>query len=306
VLRPAAVPPAIHVPALGPAIARLSQTLTALTTSHATNSHSLSTLGEERARNDEREAELRKMIALAEEKRGWFAAFREWVESVATFLDEKVCILLPTSNRLQAHGFQFPALEKLENEHISILKERSDMVLRRRQADDEDDLSNFLGTLPVSAQPEPEQLDELGRVVPQANPAAARRDRRSARNIRRTYRRGRSQANQGEEGYSTDNSLPPSDAADYASAMRTLTADGEAILSDVRSEDFNDPNLGLGKWFSEWRSRFGESYTGAWGGLGLVGAWEFWVRMELLGWNPLEVSLCAGSGVLALMALSPG
>lgn len=30
------------------------------------------------------------MIAKAEDKRSWFSAFREWVESVATFLDEKV------------------------------------------------------------------------------------------------------------------------------------------------------------------------------------------------------------------------
>lgn len=33
---------------------------------------------------------MRDMIAKAEEKRSWFSAFREWMESVATFLDEKV------------------------------------------------------------------------------------------------------------------------------------------------------------------------------------------------------------------------
>ncbi|KAG2107196.1 uncharacterized protein F5147DRAFT_653426 [Suillus discolor] len=39
-----------------------------------------------------------------------------------------------------------------------------------------------------------------------------------------------------------------------------------------------------------WHRHFGDSYTGAWGGLGLVIAWEFWVWLELLGWNPLENS----------------
>jgi GC-rich sequence DNA-binding factor len=29
-------------------------------------------------------------IGKAEAKRSWFAAFREWIETVATFLDEKV------------------------------------------------------------------------------------------------------------------------------------------------------------------------------------------------------------------------
>lgn len=32
---------------------------------------------------------MRQMIEKAERKRSWFAAFREWVEGVASFLDEK-------------------------------------------------------------------------------------------------------------------------------------------------------------------------------------------------------------------------
>lgn len=47
-------------------------------------------LGEEQLQLEAREKEMRDMIAKAEDKRSWFAAFREWVESVATFLDEKV------------------------------------------------------------------------------------------------------------------------------------------------------------------------------------------------------------------------
>ena len=54
------------------------------------------------------------------------------------------------------------------------------MITRRRKADDEDDLSLFLGSLPQTA-PTTEELDELGRVVPQANPGATRRERLSAR-----------------------------------------------------------------------------------------------------------------------------
>lgn len=47
-------------------------------------------LGEEQLKLEAREKEMRDMIAKAEDKRSWFSAFREWVESVATFLDEKV------------------------------------------------------------------------------------------------------------------------------------------------------------------------------------------------------------------------
>ena len=50
----------------------------------------MTTLAEERLQLEAREQEMREMIVKAEEKRSWFAEFREWVESVATFLDEKV------------------------------------------------------------------------------------------------------------------------------------------------------------------------------------------------------------------------
>jgi hypothetical protein len=91
-----AVPDVTPIPSLGPAIQRLSQSLTALTVSHADNSASMRKLAEEREQLDVREAELRGMVAKAEAKRSWFVAFREYVESVATFLDEKVRHPSPT------------------------------------------------------------------------------------------------------------------------------------------------------------------------------------------------------------------
>lgn len=168
-----------------------------------------------------------------------------------------------------------------------VLKERSDMIAQRRRLDVQDDLSLVFGSLPTTTD-DPEEVDDLGRVAPRANPAAVRRERRTAR-IARRRERAKNVETQREEGYSTDSSLSPSDAMDYQSALERITNDGRDLLSDVRAAEFRDPSLGLAKWFGEWRGRFGDSYTGAWGGLGLVGAWEFWVRLELLGWNPLEV-----------------
>lgn len=193
--------------------------------------------------------------------------------------------------RLEAYSLQFPQLEKLEDEHVSLLQERYDMISKRRRVDDEDDLSLFLGLVPSPAQQTTDETDELGRTVQRANPTAARHNRIAARSGRRLRRRAQDQQRQEEEGYSTDDTLPPSDGADFEIAIEKLLAKGKDVLSDVRAKDFKDPNKGLGKWFSEWRERFGESYTGAWGGLGMVGGWEFWTRLEILGWNPLEVSL---------------
>jgi GC-rich sequence DNA-binding factor len=87
-----AVPPTTSLPTLNAAVDRLAEALTKLTTSHATHSTSIVTLAEDRKQLDERESELRKMVESAETKRGWFTAYREWVESLAIFLDEKVCL----------------------------------------------------------------------------------------------------------------------------------------------------------------------------------------------------------------------
>lgn len=86
----AAVPAMTPIPTLGPAIARLTAALTALTTSHAQNTTTTISLADERAQLEVREKEMRNMIVEAEDKRSWFSAFRDWIESVATFLDEKV------------------------------------------------------------------------------------------------------------------------------------------------------------------------------------------------------------------------
>ena len=190
---------------------------------------------------------------------------------------------------------QFPRLEQLEDEHVSFLKERRDMIQARRRAENEDDLSMFLGSLPTLPHTEPEELDEMGRVVPRLNAEATRGDRRAARAARRALRLKKGRQNQDEEGYSTDATLPSSDAADYLAALQRLSHQRDQILSDVKANEFKDPSRGIGTRFAAWRERFEDSYVGAWGGLGLVGAWEFWTRLEMLGWNPFGVNLAQSS-----------
>ncbi len=50
----------------------------------------MASLADERQALGLKEKEMRSMVEKAEQKRSWFHAFREWVEAVATFLDEKV------------------------------------------------------------------------------------------------------------------------------------------------------------------------------------------------------------------------
>ncbi|SJL07673.1 uncharacterized protein ARMOST_11023 [Armillaria ostoyae] len=259
----ASIPPMTAVPTLGPALSRLTQQLTQLTTSHAINTTALNSLAQERGELDDREIEMRGMVGKAEEKRAWFSSFKEWIEGVAGFLDEK-----------------YPLLEKLEEEHLSLLQERSDMVKKRRTQDDEDDLSSFLGKLPLPA--EAEETDDLGRTVPNPNSAAQKALRRAARIARRQQRQNNKEA---EEGYSTDSELSPSDEQAYSAAVEFLATKTKEVLSDVRAPEFRDP--GKGRW-SAWREQYTDSYVNAYGGLGVVSVWEFWARLECVGWNCIE------------------
>jgi GC-rich sequence DNA-binding factor len=171
---------------------------------------------------------------------------------------------------------QSPQLERLEDEHTSLLKEKADMISQRRKRDDEDDLALCFGDLPQLADEQP--------------PTSTRQGRSAARIQRRQQRRRANPSTQtAEEGYSTDSSLPPPESQDFQTALAMLQEKAGHVLGDVRAKEFRDPRIGLGKWFGEWREKYEDIYVGAWGGLGLIGAWEFWARLEIVGWNPFQV-----------------
>jgi GC-rich sequence DNA-binding factor len=104
---------------------------------------------------------------------------------------------------------------------------------------------------------------------------------------RRRVRLEKRKAEEDEEGYSTDSSLPPPDEEAYVEAMKNLYSRKKEVLADVRAEEFRDP--GKGRW-NTWRERYTDSYVNAWGGLGVVGVWEFWARLEMVGWDCIQAS----------------
>jgi GC-rich sequence DNA-binding factor len=183
---------------------------------------------------------------------------------------------------------QYPSLERIEDDHTSLLRERLDFVSQRRRQDDEDDLSSVYGALPPPAEdPKAEPaVDDLGRTIPEASQPLLKRERRAARDARRHRRLSRTAPEADEEGYSTDSSLPPADASDYTTALSSLKTRTKEILADVRAEEFKNPSST--RW-NAWRDKYGESYRNAWGGLGIISVWEFWVRLETATWDCIEV-----------------
>lgn len=222
---------------------------------------------------------------LANSETGWRASRASWTRRYAGFTLQRTKI-----NFNHLFTSQYPLLEKLEEEQVSLLRERHDLVNSRRLADDEDDLTTFFGPLPVvdTPQTEPEETDDLGRMIPKPSPTELRKERRAARAMRHEQRlRKRSTAaGDQEEGYSTDSSLPPPDEEDYRSAVSGLSSQLKDVLADVRAEEFRNPT---GAKWNAWREKYGDTYRNAWGGLGVVSAWEFWVRLEITGWDCIEV-----------------
>jgi GC-rich sequence DNA-binding factor len=83
------VPQPSALPTLDAAIQRLTNSMSQLVASHAMNTSSMTKLADEQTILDEKGKDMRSMVVNAETKRSWFSSFRDWVETVAAFLDEK-------------------------------------------------------------------------------------------------------------------------------------------------------------------------------------------------------------------------
>jgi GC-rich sequence DNA-binding factor len=188
-----------------------------------------------------------------------------------------------------------PVLQKIEKDMMLHYKERHDIYTKRRLQDDADDLALCVGIVAPTEADEEEEVDELGRTRRKVDESGAysgvrraRREERAARRQRRNARKPTSRTE--EDGYSTDSSLGEGDAEDYQMAQAALQARVQALSSDVKAEDFRDPELGLAVRFGGWRKQYEDEYSNAYGGLAMVQGWEYWARQEMVGWEPSRVS----------------
>ncbi|KAM0752770.1 hypothetical protein T439DRAFT_342265 [Meredithblackwellia eburnea MCA 4105] len=285
--RAAPIPSSSTLPSLSGVSSRLTSALTSLKSDHLQDSSALDHFAREREELDAQEKELREEVQKAEQRNRWFAEFKGFIEEVAAFLDEKHALL-----------------EKIEKSNFSIQKERYEIVGKRRFADDSDDVALFTGATvspvfvlkPPGQEEEDEEeettapeTDEFGRVKPdeKAPRSAVREERRESRRRRSASKLGNSG---GAGGDGTDDELDVGDSQDLAAALSSLREDLVGVFSDVKADDFRDPNLGIRRKFEEWRAKFAEDYQNAFGGLALVGVWEFWARVEMAMWNPFGIA----------------
>lgn len=186
---------------------------------------------------------------------------------------------------------QYPELEKIEKENVDLIRERQLTLSRRRLDDDSDDLALCLGV------PYNDPASNKSSIGDPSAPSDA--EERNARRANRASRVSQPGLNPTEEGYLSDSALPDADTADYMAARSELRDRLQTVLGDVGAEDFRDPEVGLAKRFALWQQEYGEDYQGAYGGIAMVQAWEFWARWEMGDWDPLDVSVAraTNSGV---------
>ena len=268
--------------------ARLAASLTELQSTRSTADTLLAQLDNERTGTNKQTEELRLEVDRVSSKFEWYVSFKAWSEDIASFLEDK-----------------FPALEKIEADNLSVQRERMQLVEERRYKDDSDDLASFTGaSVPLTWESQAAngdthgaesagsmaEVDEFGRSVGSSDDLAAKSSSRKIRRLERARRRT-ALASTSYTGTETEDELQTSDAADLKSAGAALHNDISSLFADVQADEFKDPEAGIRPKFAEWLAKFPDDFNNAFGGLAMVGTWEFWARSEMAAWNPFGVSL---------------
>ncbi|BEI96045.1 hypothetical protein CcaverHIS631_0109940 [Cutaneotrichosporon cavernicola] len=261
---PTPIPASRPVPTISSAVGRIEQRMAALKATTEEHERNLENATRELVLLEEQERDLRKQVESTEGKRAWVEEFQGWVETLGHFLEEKV-----------------PLLDVIEKDANRFAQERAERISVRRAGDDSDDLALVLGVAANQTRPEEQSASES------APNSDARKIRRQAHADRRARRRGIVAAPD-DDGLSTDDELDGDLADDYEAAQHEIERRVHGLLEDVKAEDLRDPEVGAAVRFAEWRKRYPEEYEGAFGGLSLVQAWEFWARGEMVGWDPVR------------------
>ncbi|KAI9258992.1 nineteen complex-related protein 2-domain-containing protein [Phascolomyces articulosus] len=214
------------------------------------------------------EKDLEKEIVRESERYDYFQGLMSYVNDLGEFLDAK-----------------FPELETLEKEAHEMMATKYDVVAKRRWQDDLDDLREF-SKVPEQEENDQEMeegVDEFGRGHDLRDSASVVQQRK----IERQQRIGEHEdlTNVQEQGLWSDDELAEDWDARQEQKLDVIQNDKiPALLEDV-SDEFGSLEMVKSK-FEAWKTSFYEDYSKAFGSLSLPGAFEFYVRCELVTWNP--------------------
>jgi hypothetical protein len=213
------------------------------------------------------ESDLTKEIERGSKRYTYFQELAQYTEDLGEFLDAK-----------------FPELEKLESQVHDTISSKTEIVLARRYQDNLDDLCCFTDiiatTIDEEMTDEPE-IDEFGRVKELRNSDSAKKRRRQERIER--IQRNNADLQWTDDEMSEEYYDKKQDKLDHVE-----TEDIQELMQDV-GEDFKTLNNVM-EHYEAWKLDYYDDYEKAYGSLSLPGAFEFYIRTELVSWDPFNVS----------------
>ncbi|KAI8086841.1 nineteen complex-related protein 2-domain-containing protein [Gilbertella persicaria] len=262
--RPAQIPETAALPTLSDMMTSMDLSITQINESiqhyESNLAESLKTI----ENSTQIESDLDRQIEKSSERYNYFQGLAQFVNDLGEFLDAK-----------------FPDLEQLEAQVHDILATRTDIVTSRRWQHQLDDLCMFY----IVKEAEKEEIDEFGRV---RNSATALQRRQSERQ-KRMQRLVESEGDEviREQGLFTDDEMTEEYEIKRDTQLQDIqTTSIEQLLSDV-SPEFSSLRAVKDK-FEAWKLDFTEDYEKAFGSLSLPGAFEFYIRTELVSWDPFS------------------
>ncbi|CAG8448617.1 2100_t:CDS:10 [Ambispora leptoticha] len=244
----ASIPINLPIPSFSEVESRLAQELNNLQDLYKNHQMELTQLKRDFHNDMEASERYGSELQRAKKQYTYFQELKTFVEDLVEFLDAK-----------------FPILEENENAFLSCLSEATDMIIKRRLQEDSDDLAFIFG-----------KTDDTHIYRQQLR-----------ENRIRTLVKNKGQADIAEEeGLSTDDELEETEKNEILSKIGLISEQHTELFSDVRDE-FKSISLIKSK-FEEWKSEYREEYLKAYGGLSLPGVFEFYIRYELLLWDPFK------------------
>ncbi|KAI9018486.1 nineteen complex-related protein 2-domain-containing protein [Phycomyces nitens] len=265
--KPAQIPLETTLPSMADVMLKLD-----VTSSHLTHSLDEQNTQIKNAEKNLRNAnaskeDLEKEIERSSKRYNYFQELMSYVNDLGEMLDAK-----------------FPELTKLEEEAHALFFTKYEVVTERRWEDDLDDLALF-AILP-HMEVEEEQVDEFGRVIEVKSSEASRQRRREER-LGRIKKRDMEDE---DAAMWTDDDMQEEWILQKEDRLETIRTQKIAeLLSDV-SDEFKPLRTVMDR-FGAWKTEFYEDYQKAFGSLSLPGAFEFYVRCELVSWDPFEEAI---------------
>ncbi|GAB1610930.1 PAX3- and PAX7-binding protein 1-like [Argonauta hians] len=200
--------------------------------------------------------EAERSCGVLEERFRFFQETRGYVRDLVECLNEKV-----------------PVLCDLEARMASLLRHRSERLSVRRQQDVRDQCQDYTAS-------------KVKVVIDAAEAMQRRVAEREARRSRRRRARESKDVTGHHEGLSSDDEQNQSDLTKFNTERGEILQLTEKLFEDVE-DDFCDVT-NIKTLFEEWKTNNSESYHEAYIGLCLPKLFNPFVRIELLGWNPLQ------------------